>query len=109
MSLARLAPFVLALAVLPVAARAHLADVEAVLDAVQEVPAPVAAAAAAGTGKFVLQADGTVNAEVTFQGLTGAPLMAHIHEGAPGVVGPALIDFTPRVPGGTSGTVLGPG
>jgi hypothetical protein len=114
MPLHRLVPCLLALAVLaaPSAARAHLAELEAVLDTVQETPAPVGAAGASGTGKFVLQEDGTIEAEaVAFQGLTGVPILAHIHQGAPGVVGPVVVDFTARLPVGssTAGTITGPG
>ena len=114
MSIARLAGslFALALLVAPPVARAHLAELEAVLDTAQEVPAPVGAAGASGTGKFLLEPDGTIAAEaVTFQGLTGAPVLAHIHQGAPGVGGPVVIDFTSQLPVGsaTAGTIAGPG
>jgi hypothetical protein len=68
-----------------------------VLDTAQEVPPPVGAAGASGTGRFLLEEDGTIDADVTFQGLTGPPVLAHIHQGAPGVPGPVVIDFTPRI------------
>ena len=47
------------------------------------------------TGQFVMT--------VGFFGLTGAPIAAHIHPGAPGVAGPPLIDL-----GAPSGSILGP-
>ena len=113
MPLLRVVRTLLALALLtaPTAARAHLAELEAVLDTAQEVPPPVGAAGASGTGKFVLEEDGTIEADVTFQGLTGTPVSAHIHQGAPGVSGPVVIDFTPRLPVGssTAGTISAPG
>ena len=60
----------------------------------------------------MLEEDGTIEAEtVTFQGLSAAPFLAHIHQGAPGVSGPIVIDFTPRLPVGssTAGTISGAG
>src|SRR5262245_45704009 len=112
----RIASFVrltAALAVLmPAFARAHIATFEATLDPAQEVPAPVGTKpGAGGSGTFVLEDDGTVEAMVTFQGLSGVPFLAHIHEAAPGVPGPVRIDYTPSLSGitGTSGTIAGVG
>lgn len=97
---------------LPAFARAHVAEFEATLDTAQEVPAPGGASAGAGgSGTFILEDDGTVEASVTFQGLTGAPILAHIHQGEPGVPGGIVSDFTPSLSGitGTSGTIAGVG
>ncbi len=95
---------------LPVAGSAHVADLEAVLDTAQEVPAPTTTTAT-GTATFELEENGTVIAEVTFQGLTGAPTLAHIHQGAPGVQGGVVADFGSALAGvtGPAGTFSGEG
>lgn len=93
----------------PASARSHVAELEAVLDTQQEVPAPSGTTAASGTGEFVLEEDGSVAAQVSFQGLTAAPILAHIHEGGLGVPGPVVVDFTPGLsPSGVSGTGSAP-
>jgi hypothetical protein len=107
------APLLALSLVLPPLARAHIAEFTAALDTAQEVPAPTGTSpSAGGTGTFLLQEDGTIEAmEVTFTGLTGAPILAHIHQGATGVPGPIVVDFTSRLPGGaaTTGTITGTG
>jgi hypothetical protein len=97
-------------ALAPGAARAHIAELQAVLDTQQSVPPPVGTTTASGTGSFFLEEDGTVDADVTFQGLTGPAILAHIHEGAPGVANPApLVDFTSLIIGGETGSIAGLG
>lgn len=90
---------------------AHIAELDAVVDVAQEVPPPVGAnPGAGGTGEFVLEEDGTVTATVTYQGLTGAPILAHIHQGPPGVAGGILSDFSSSLAGlGPAGTLAGTG
>src|SRR4029453_32251 len=57
---------------LPSLGYAHVAELEAVLDVAQETPAPVGTnPGAGGTGDFVLEDDGTVQATVPYQGPTG--------------------------------------
>jgi hypothetical protein len=95
----------------PVLASAHIAEFEAVIDTAQEVPAPTGAnPGAGGTGEFVLEDDGTIEATVTYQGLTGAPVAAHIHQGAPGVPGGIVTGFGASLAGlGATGTITGTG
>ncbi len=111
-SIRRFVAPVMALAlVAPSMARAHIAEFEAVLDTAQEVPAPVGTnPGAGGTATFTLEEDGTVEATVMFQGLTGAPILAHIHQGAAGIAGPVRSDFSSSLAGlGTTGTIAGAG
>lgn len=106
--LAPVARLALALAAFtPVAVDAHLAELDAVLKPMQEIPQPDAPTTATGTAQFVLGEDGIIQAEVVHQGLAGPPTMAHIHRGAPGANGPVVVDFTPRLAGPF--TILGPG
>ncbi len=94
----------------PIAAAAHIAELQAALDTRQAVPPPVGTTTASGTGRFFLEEDGTVSADVAFQGLTGPAILAHIHEAPPGVANPLpLIDFTALVIGGESGGIAGLG
>jgi len=97
--------------VVPPLARAHIAELEATLDTAQEVPAPVNTnPGAGGTGSFVLEDDGTVEAMVTYQGLTGAPVAAHIHQGLPSVPGGIIAGFGSSLAGlGAAGTLAGTG
>ena len=89
----------------------HVAEFEAVLDTAQEVPAPVGATpGAGGSGTFILEDGGGVEAMVNFQGLSGVPIFAHIHQGALGVAGPVRSDFTDSLVGlGQAGTIAGSG
>src|SRR5262245_62558659 len=108
----RLVAPLLTLALLaPSQVRAHIAEFEAVLDVAQEVPAPVGTnPTAGGSGTFFLEDDGTVEAEVTYHGLTGAPGAAHIHQGAPGVPGGVITNFSALLTGlGPDGTISGVG
>ncbi len=108
-ALARLAAALVLL--VPAFGSAHIAEFEAVLDTAQEVPAPVGTTpGAGGTGEFVLEDDGTIEAEVIYQGLTGAPVAAHIHQGAPGVPGGIVTGFGASLAGlGAAGTIAGTG
>ncbi len=67
-----------------------------------------------GTGHFslTLHDDMTMDFELTFSGLTGAPMVAHIHIGQRSVAGGVTIFFCggggrPACPNDTSGTVTG--
>ena len=97
----------LALLFSPSLGQAHVAELEATLDAGQEVPPT--GTSGTGSATFVLEDDGTLISQVTFNGLTAAPFLAHIHEGIRGVSGNVIIDFTSGLPGGTStsGTITG--
>jgi hypothetical protein len=106
------APLLAVALMVPSLSRAHIAEFTAELDTAQEVPAPTGTSpGAGGTGTFILEEDGTVEAMVTFSGLSGAPFLAHIHQAAAGVPGAIVVDFTSALPGGssTSGTIAGTG
>src|SRR5262249_23164828 len=106
----RLAVQLLALSIIaPSLGRAHIAEFSATLDAAQEVPTPTRGAAGTGTGPFTLEDDGTMQATVTFQGLTGPALFAHIHQGSPGVAGPIISGYTVPQPATAVGTITGAG
>lgn len=86
----------LALLAAPHASHAHLVAFQATLDTAQEVPAPNAPDDAGGTAYFVLDEEGGVlDYSLSVRNLTGAPLAAHIHAGAPGVPGPVVITLDP--------------
>jgi CHRD domain-containing protein len=104
----RLAAPLMALSLLvPSLGRAHIAEFTANLNTGQEIP-PVLANSGTGTGMFVLEDDGTVEAMVSFQGLTGPPTAAHIHQGAAGVANPVpLVDFTSSIV--SASTITGTG
>ncbi len=92
----RIRPFATPLLVLslitPSLGRAHVAELEATLAPGDETP-PLTIPGAGGSGEFTIETDGTVSARVMFQGLTGPPNAAHIHEGPPGVAGPVRVPF----------------
>jgi hypothetical protein len=66
------------------------------LDKAQEVPVCAAAGAnATGTAVIVVAADNSsITATVTYSGLSGPPIMAHLHSGTPSVAGPVVLPFT---------------
>jgi hypothetical protein len=66
---------------------ASAADVSLVLTGEQEVPAVTTAAK--GTGTLTVGADHSLTGTITTTGIEGT--MAHIHQGAPGKTGPAII------------------
>lgn len=97
---------------LAVSARAaHIAEFEAVLDAAQQVPAPVGTSdASRGTAEFIVDVEGAVLASVTFEGLTGEPTAVHVHQGHPGVTGPIHVDFAALLGAlSTAGAISGAG
>ncbi len=63
----------------------------ATLAASNEVPAN--ASTATGTATYTVNGT-TVNYTITYQNLTGAPTLSHIHIGAPGVGGPVVVPFS---------------
>lgn len=66
------------------------------LTTAQEVPPCAAAGASAmGTGNVRIDAEDTsLELVVTYSGLSGPVTMGHIHLGAPGMAGPAILPFT---------------
>src|ERR1700674_4782897 len=65
-------------------------EVKVTLSGDQEIP-PVTTSAS-GTGTFNVGEDKSVSGKVTISGLT--PMVAHIHEGPSGSVGPVIIPLT---------------
>ena len=64
------------------------------LDALQEVPKPTAPAKAAGTFSATLKSSGsggTIGWTLTFRGLSGKAVAAHIHKGAKGKAGGVVV------------------
>jgi CHRD domain/Secretion system C-terminal sorting domain len=59
----------------------------AMLDSIQEIPAPAGLVPGKGTFAITLYKDGHVEYNGTFTGLSGSPTAAHFHTGAPGVAG----------------------
>lgn len=83
-----------------------------VLDQLQEVPGPTTVVPFAfGNGTlFYDDATGGLSWFLGYGFLSGAPLDAHIHAGAPGVAGPVVIDLAdpvPIIPSGTFGSYFG--
>src|SRR5579883_366736 len=74
---------------------ASAATVRVSLTGSQEVP--VVKTMARGSGVIEVASDGTVSGKITTRGIKGT--MAHIHEGAPGKEGPAIIALAPGARG----------
>jgi hypothetical protein len=73
-------------------ASAATTNLQATLDAAEEVPNP-GPAGAKGTAKVVLDdAANTLCYELTWEGIQD-PTAAHVHTGAKGVAGPVAVDF----------------
>ena len=73
-------------------ASAATTNVQATMDAAEEVPNP-GPAGAKGTAKLVLDdAANTLCYELTWEGIK-EPTAAHVHTGAKGVAGPVAVDF----------------
>lgn len=56
-----------------------------------EVPPPETPGDGSGRARVVIGEDGTLEYEVTYEGLTGEPVASHIHFGAADVAGPVMI------------------
>jgi len=57
-------------------------------------PCASAAAGAAGTASVIVSADDSkIDVELSYSGLSGAPVAAHIHAGASGASGPVALPF----------------
>ena len=101
------AVLVAALVVAAVAFAAVTYKVSATLKPGLEVPKPKGAAGAHGsfTGTYVENAKGaTLKWKLTFGGLTGPGLQAHIHQGKPGVSGNVIVPLCAPCKNGMTGT-----
>jgi hypothetical protein len=89
-------------------AHAHV-EMTATLDTAQEVPEPAGTAAGAGgTATFVvLDENGTIQYDIQYQNLSGAPLAAHIHTGARCVAGAVAVGLPLPAGSGVSGAISG--
>jgi hypothetical protein len=90
------------------AARAHV-EMTATLDTAQEVPEPAGTlAGAGGTATFVvLEENNTIQYDIQYQNLSGAPIAAHIHTGARCVAGGIAVGLTLPAGAGASGAISG--
>ena len=77
------------------------------LNGMAEVPAVTTPAT--GVAEFSLSSDFTsINYRIQVEGLSGAIMGAHLHEGAAGTNGPVVVNLTPNVVGNTiQGTISG--
>lgn len=78
------------------------------LDAAQEVPAPTLTGGATPSGRAWITDNGTtLTYYMEYNGLTSNASNAHIHRAAPGIAGPAIVQFVfvQRPDGVVSGTV----
>ena len=81
---------------------------QARLDSPSEVPPPnLDGATPSGMANFTVSGT-TVAYKLNASGLTSAPLMAHIHLGAPGVAGPVIVPLNVAA-GASAGTAAGEG
>ena len=82
---------------------------QAKLDARNEVPQPTldGSASPQGTAKFTVNGS-SVAYKIEASGLSSAPLMAHIHLGAPGAPGPVIVPLNVSA-GSSPGTATGEG
>jgi hypothetical protein len=88
-------------------ARAHV-QLEASLDSAQEFPPPsVSAPLPTGTATFTLEEDDRLTYAVNVQNLSGPPVAAHLHRGAPGVAGPIEVALDHNSLTSTTGTISG--
>lgn len=81
---------------------------KAVIEAAQEVPPT--SSTATGEAYFTYDADtSTLLLRISYNGLSGTPTGAHIHQAAAGVNGSVIEDLTPYAVGplGTSGVMIG--
>lgn len=85
-------------------ARADVA-LMATLDVAQEFPPVSTPSTATGSATLTLGADARLTGEVTYQGLTGAPLAAHIHAAPAGFAGAIAFGLTLPTPADTAGTI----
>jgi len=82
---------------------------QARLDPRSEVPAPNLDGAASPSGMASFTVNGTtVVYKLSASGLSSAPLMAHIHLGAPGAAGPVIVPLN-LAAGASAGTAAGEG
>src|SRR3954465_6732338 len=82
---------------------------QAKLDARNEVPAPTLDGGAAPSGTADFSVNGTtVVYKLSASGLSGAPVAAHIHLGAPGAAGPVIVPLVIAA-GPSAGTASGEG
>ena len=73
------------------------------LDSTQETPAPtVGGHTPTGTATFTLNADHTITYTFATQDLTGPAILAHIHQGAPGVAGGIVVALNQTTGTGTT-------
>jgi hypothetical protein len=83
-------------------------EMSATLDGAHEVPEPTGAGTAAGTATFVLLDESkTVQFEIHYQNLSGPPIAAHFHVGAPCVAGPVAVPIQLPAGAGASGSITG--
>jgi CHRD domain-containing protein len=81
----------------------------ATLDSGSEVPPPSVDPSASPSGTADFTVTGTsVSYKLSASGLSSAPLMAHIHLGAPGAAGPVVVPLN-VAPGPSAGTATGEG
>lgn len=88
------------------ATRGGTAKLSAKLDAKQEMPKP-AVSGAGGTGSFaatLVEKGGKLTWKLTFGGLSGPALAAHIHLGKPGTAGPVAVPLCGPCKSGAHGT-----
>ena len=81
--------------------------VAASLNAAQEVPTPSGASARAGgtfTGTISEGSNPRLTWRLSFRGLTGPALQAHVHTGRPGVAGPVVVPLCGPCTTGTTGS-----
>jgi hypothetical protein len=102
------AALVAALLVVAVAYAAETYKVSATLKPNLEVPKPKGATGAHGafSGTYVENAKGaTLKWKLTFGGLTGPALQAHIHQGKPGTSGNVIVPLCAPCKNGMTGTM----
>jgi Cu/Zn superoxide dismutase len=82
---------------------------QAKLDPRNEVPQPTLDGSASPSGTATFTVNGSsVAYKINASGLSSAPLMAHIHLGAPGAAGPVIVPLNVAA-GSSAGTATGEG
>jgi hypothetical protein len=99
---------VLSLALLGCNGSSHagIIDFTIILTGSQESPANAGGAAGGGVAFFDTSTD-QISLSTFFTGLSASATTSHIHDGGPGVSGPALVSLTAFTPATTSGSIVG--
>jgi len=88
------------------AAQANIFNFTISMTGAQETPPNLSPAAGGGIASFDSALD-VISVSAFFAGLVAPATASHIHDGAPGVLGPVIVSFVPFTPSATFGSIAG--